>query len=92
MSSLRVIPADRLATLFEPFRREPRHTRSSGLGMGLFISQQIALAHGGDIEVASSPAAATIVTIRLPCAAEAAAESTTRSHSHGAVSGPRALA
>jgi two-component system sensor histidine kinase/response regulator len=67
-----VIPADRLATLFEPFGREPRHRQSSGLGLGLFISQQIALAHGGDIEVASSPAAGTLVTIRLPRAAEAA--------------------
>jgi len=90
-----VIPADRLATLFEPFRREPRHTRSSGLGLGLFISQQIVLAHGGDIEVASSPTAGTIVTIRLPRAAEVAeapAESASRSHSHGAASGPRAPA
>jgi two-component system sensor histidine kinase/response regulator len=60
------IPAERLATLFEPFRRERGHTRTSGLGLGLFISQQIALAHGGDIEVASTPAAGTIVTIRLP--------------------------
>ncbi|HEX3759098.1 MAG TPA: hybrid sensor histidine kinase/response regulator [Kofleriaceae bacterium] len=61
------IPPDRLASLFEPFRREPRPaTRSSGLGLGLFISQQIALAHGGDIDVASSPTAGTTVTIRLP--------------------------
>jgi len=62
------IPPDRLATLFEPFRREPRNPggRSSGLGLGLFISQQIALAHGGDIDVASSPASGTTVTIRLP--------------------------
>jgi signal transduction histidine kinase len=87
-----VIPPDRLATLFEPFRREPRHAQSSGLGLGLFISQQIALAHGGDIEVASSPAAGTIVTIRLPRAAEATEATTSRSHSHGAVSGPRAPA
>jgi signal transduction histidine kinase len=67
------IPPDRLATLFEPFRREPRHAaRSSGLGLGLFISRQIALAHGGDIEVASTPATGTTVTIRLPRGAEAA--------------------
>jgi signal transduction histidine kinase len=61
-----VIPPEQLATLFEPFRREHRHTHSAGLGLGLFISQQIALAHRGDIEVASSPGAGTAVTIRLP--------------------------
>jgi len=62
------IPPERLATLFEPFRREPRHAaaHSSGLGLGLFISRQIALAHGGDIAVASTPATGTTVTIRLP--------------------------
>jgi signal transduction histidine kinase len=61
-----VIPPEQLATLFEPFRREHRHTHSAGLGLGLFISQQIALAHRGDIEIASSPGAGTAVTIRLP--------------------------
>jgi two-component system, sensor histidine kinase and response regulator len=71
------IPPERLATLFEPFRREPRPAaRSSGLGLGLFIAQQIALAHGGDVAVASSPAAGTVVTIRLPRGPEAATEAT----------------
>ncbi len=68
------IPPERMATLFEPFRREPRHTHSSGLGLGLFIAQQIALAHGGDIAVASGPATGTAVTIRLPRGAEATTE------------------
>jgi len=62
-----VIPAERLATLFEPFRREPKDAaRSTGLGLGLFICQQIALAHGGDIAVASAPDTGTVVTVRLP--------------------------
>lgn len=69
-----VIPPERLATLFEPFRREHRHTHSAGLGLGLFISRQIALAHGGDIEVVSSPGAGTAVTIRLPRIFEATTE------------------
>jgi signal transduction histidine kinase len=69
-----VIPPEQLATLFEPFRREHRHTHSAGLGLGLFISQQIALAHRGDIEVASSPGAGTAVTIRLPRIFEATIE------------------
>jgi signal transduction histidine kinase len=77
VSNRGAIPSERLATLFEPFRREPRPvTRSSGLGLGLFISRQIALAHGGDIEVASSAAAGTTVTIRLPHTVETATETT----------------
>jgi two-component system sensor histidine kinase/response regulator len=70
-----VIPADRLATLFEPFRREPKEAaRSNGLGLGLFICQQIALAHGGDIAVTSTAEAGTLVTVRLPRTADGAAQ------------------
>jgi signal transduction histidine kinase len=62
-----VIPPERVASLFEPFRRKPRDApRSSGLGLGLYICQQIARAHGGDIAVQSSDDAGTIVTVRLP--------------------------
>ena len=84
-----VIPAERLATLFEPFRREHRHTHSAGLGLGLFIARQIALAHRGDIAVASSPAAGTAVRIRLPRICEAALE---RPGYPGACTMPAALA
>jgi len=62
-----VIPADRVPTLFEPFQGKPDDTRrSGGLGLGLFISQQIATAHDGDITIASSATAGTVVTVRLP--------------------------
>jgi two-component system sensor histidine kinase/response regulator len=70
-----VIPPERVATLFEPFRRKPRDgSRSGGLGLGLFISQQIAIAHGGDIAVRSSADAGTTVTVRLPRPDHAPAE------------------
>jgi signal transduction histidine kinase len=69
-----VIPADRMANLFEPFRRSPKDVRSTGLGLGLYISQQIAIAHGGDIAVESTAATGTAVTVRLPRIAEDAAE------------------
>jgi signal transduction histidine kinase len=62
-----VIPPDRVPTLFEPFQGKPDDARrSGGLGLGLFISQQIATAHGGDITIASSAATGTVVTVRLP--------------------------
>ncbi|MBC7977094.1 MAG: hybrid sensor histidine kinase/response regulator [Myxococcales bacterium] len=72
-----VIPPARLKTLFEPFRGTGHDAvRSSGLGLGLFISQQIARAHGGDVTIASDatcrPGATpgTVVTVRLPRTAE----------------------
>ena len=71
-----VIPPERVRTLFEPFHAKsaaPAH--STGLGLGLFISHEIATAHGGDITVESSVAAGgTIVTVRLPRTEGASAE------------------
>jgi signal transduction histidine kinase len=72
-----VIPPDRVPTLFEPFQGKPDDARrSGGLGLGLFISQQIATAHGGGITVASDPAAGTVVTVRLPRSEQRNAERT----------------
>ncbi|QRN96436.1 PAS domain-containing protein [Archangium violaceum] len=61
------IPADLLPRIFEPFRRatDEGHPRS-GLGLGLFIVQQIARSHGGHVEVCSTPAEGTTFTVRLP--------------------------
>jgi len=62
-----IIPPERLPTLFEPFQGRPRDAaRSAGLGLGLFIAQQIAAAHGGDIAVESTAADGTAATVRLP--------------------------
>jgi two-component system, sensor histidine kinase and response regulator len=62
-----MIPPERIATLFEPFRPRPRDdVRSKGLGLGFYISHQIAAAHGGDISIESAPETGTVVTVRLP--------------------------
>jgi signal transduction histidine kinase len=58
------IPTELLPTLFDPFRGRTGNGKSHGLGLGLFISQQIARAHGGRIDVESSDA--TVFTVRLP--------------------------
>jgi PAS domain S-box-containing protein len=39
------------ARLFDPFRRGTLSQNSRGLGLGLFIVQQIARAHGGDVQL-----------------------------------------
>jgi PAS domain S-box-containing protein len=57
------------ANLFSPFRRaaqDEEGTPLSGLGLGLFIVQQIALAHGGDVQVRSTREEGTTFTVRLP--------------------------
>jgi len=61
------IPADLLSHIFEPFKRgtSQRHS-SSGLGLGLFIVQQIARAHGGRVEVRSTQEEGTTFTVWLP--------------------------
>ena len=61
------IAAELLPILFSPFRviHERRH-KSRGLGLGLFVTRQIALAHGGDVHVASSAEHGTTFAVRLP--------------------------
>jgi signal transduction histidine kinase len=62
------IPRELLPTIFDPFRgRRSAGAEARGLGLGLYISEQIALAHGGSIEVASSEDAdETVFTVHIP--------------------------
>jgi signal transduction histidine kinase len=50
-----MIPESRAAHLFKPFNRDRKSASLQGLGLGLFISDQIARAHGGSMSVTSSP-------------------------------------
>jgi signal transduction histidine kinase len=52
------VPADRLAQLFDPTRPETAQTRT-GLGLGLYIVRQIALAHGAHCTVTSDSSGTT---------------------------------
>jgi two-component system, sensor histidine kinase and response regulator len=62
-----VIPADRLAGLFDPFKDgQQRVGRNEGLGLGLYIVQQIVGAHGGAIEVLIEEERRTVFRVRLP--------------------------
>ena len=59
----RGIPAAELDRVFERFHKGPG---SSGSGLGLTISRNLARAHGGDITLASEEGVGTTVTISLP--------------------------
>lgn len=62
-----VIAPEILPTIFDPFRgRQSVSSKSRGLGLGLFISQQIAMAHGGSVSVDSNDVDGTRCTVRLP--------------------------
>ena len=59
------IPDDVRAGLFDPFKRAAKR-RAQGLGLGLYISHQIARLHGGRIEVRSSEREGTDFVVELP--------------------------
>jgi two-component system sensor histidine kinase KdpD len=50
--------------LFRPFTRGPRS--GSGSGLGLAITRSIVSAHGGSIEVVSSPGTGTTMSVSIP--------------------------
>lgn len=57
------IPEEKQAQLFKPFWRSDNVTGGQGLGLGLFIASEIAISHGGVLEVSSSDVT-TIFTYR----------------------------
>ena len=61
------IPQHLRATLFEPFRRfELVPRKRQGLGLGLYITQQLVHAHGGVISFESSAESGTCFSVYLP--------------------------
>ena len=69
-----VIPVEQRQVIFDPFARVAgivgdQDPVSGSLGLGLYIAKEIATAHGGTIEVASSDDAGTTFRVHLPRAA-----------------------
>ena len=62
------IAPDRLAQLFKPYWREASNTQS-GLGLGLYIANEIAASHGGSMQVTSTAEAGTTFTFSMPTGA-----------------------
>jgi signal transduction histidine kinase len=60
------IPHDQQRLIFEKFGRADVAGSKPGTGLGLFIARSIAEAHGGSVDVHSSPNAGSTFTLTLP--------------------------
>lgn len=58
-------PAD-ISNIFEKFYKSNLHQNAGGTGLGLAIARQIAIKHGGNIEVSSMPSIGTEFTFTFP--------------------------
>ncbi len=64
------IPVEQCDALFQLHRRGENARYTHGLGLGLFLCQQIVEAHGGKIAVESEPGAGATFWLTLPIAVE----------------------
>jgi signal transduction histidine kinase len=68
-----IIAPEHLQTIFDPLVQlapgDSTPSRSTNLGLGLFIAREIVIAHGGSIDASSSADLGTTFTIRVPRAA-----------------------
>jgi signal transduction histidine kinase len=61
------IPQESLGVIFDPLVRVIKpNQKPTGLGLGLYIVNEIVRAHGGTIEVTSSQSSGTSFIVRLP--------------------------
>lgn len=60
------IPAEQLLLIFERFHRVDEARVGGGAGLGLAIARQVASAHGGEIEVESTPGEGSTFVLCLP--------------------------
>lgn len=60
------IPEDQIPLVFERFYRVESSRAEEGSGLGLSIARQVAVAHGGTIEVKSTPGKGSTFTLLLP--------------------------
>jgi signal transduction histidine kinase len=64
------IPEEVLPKIFEPYERGKMDKVPAGLGLGLFISRQLAEAHGGTLTARSKPGEGATFIFTLPRIAE----------------------
>lgn len=63
-----------LRRIFEVFHREQVTAHVPGLGLGLFITKQIAESHGGTVDARSEPGQGSTFLLEVPLAVEAYAD------------------
>jgi two-component system, NtrC family, sensor histidine kinase HydH len=56
------IPPEKLASIFDPYFT----TKPEGSGLGLWIAQQIIIAHGGSIQAQNGPMGGALFAVALP--------------------------
>jgi signal transduction histidine kinase len=66
------IAIEDIERIFEPYERGARNGEPKGLGLGLYISRQLAVAHGGELMVSSTPGQGSTFSLLLPYAEVAA--------------------
>ncbi|OON61219.1 hybrid sensor histidine kinase/response regulator [Massilia sp. KIM] len=64
-----IAPGD-IERIFEPYERGSRNGEPKGLGLGLYISRQLAVSHGGELRVTSTPGEGSTFSLHLPCTAQ----------------------
>ena len=62
------IPSELMPSIFDPFKHgeRPRSRTARGLGLGLFIVDQIIRSHGGSVAVTSDELSGTTFKMRIP--------------------------
>jgi signal transduction histidine kinase len=77
------IPADVAQELFRrPYRRSAHGAARTGLGLGLYLSHQIIIAHGGQLQVEPGDPVGVRFVFTLPIAPIALANTTLNSNNH----------
>lgn len=66
-----------LERIFEPYERGARNGEPKGLGLGLYISRQLAVSHGGELRVTSKPGEGSTFTLSLPTCEQTVPAATT---------------
>jgi signal transduction histidine kinase len=61
------IAPDYIDRIFEPYERGAKSGEPKGLGLGLYISRQLASSHGGELTVQSAPGQGATFSLLLPC-------------------------
>jgi len=66
-----------LERIFEPYERGARNGEPKGLGLGLYISRQLAISHGGELRVSSKPGEGSTFSLILPTCEQTVQAATT---------------